>query len=41
MATMKKMKRKKFEKRATRPQAKLCVLQDWVKEKGSRVIVVF
>jgi polyphosphate kinase len=37
----KKMKRKKFEKELTRLQAKLCILQDWVKEKGLRVIVVF
>ena len=28
------MKRKKYEKELTRLQAKLCVLQDWVKEKG-------
>ena len=37
----KKMKRKKFEKELQRLQGKLCVLQDWVKEKGLRVIVVF
>src|SRR5580765_1223799 len=37
----KKMKRKKFEKEMVRLQGKLCVLQDWVKEKGLRVIVVF
>jgi polyphosphate kinase 2 len=37
----KKMKRKKYEKELVRLQAKLCVLQDWVKEKGLRVIVVF
>ncbi len=36
-----KMKRKKYEKELTRLQGKLCVLQDWVKEKGLRVIVVF
>ena len=41
MATVKKMKRKAFEKELTRLQGKLCVLQDWVKEKGLRVIVVF
>ena len=35
------MKRKKYEKELVRLQAKLCVLQDWVKEKGLRVIVVF
>jgi polyphosphate kinase len=37
----KKMKRKAFEKELTRLQAKLCILQDWVKEKGLRVIVIF
>ena len=35
------MKRKKYEKELLRLQAKLCVLQDWVKEKGLRVVVVF
>jgi polyphosphate kinase len=40
-AKNKKMKRKKYEKELVRLQAKLCVLQDWVKEKGLRVIVVF
>jgi polyphosphate kinase len=37
----KKMKRKKYEKELIRLQGKLCVLQDWVKEKRLRVIVVF
>ena len=37
----KKMKEKKYEKELMRLQGKLCVLQDWVKEKGLRVIVVF
>ena len=37
----KKMKRKKYEKELMRLQARLCVLQDWVKEKRLRVIVVF
>jgi polyphosphate kinase 2 len=37
----KKMKEKKYEKELVRLQAKLCVLQDWVKEKGLRVIIVF
>ena len=41
MATTERMKRKKFEKELTRLQGQLCVLQDWVKEKGLRVIVVF
>ena len=35
------MKRKEYEK-ALRPlQVELCALQDWVKEKGLRVIVIF
>jgi polyphosphate kinase 2 len=38
---MEKMKRKKFEKELLRLQGKLCVLQEWVKAKGLRVIVVF
>jgi polyphosphate kinase 2 len=38
---MSKLKRKKFEKELTRLQARLCVLQDWVKAKGLRVVVVF
>ena len=37
----KKMKRKKYDKELLRLQAKLCVLQDWVKAKGLRVVVVF
>ena len=32
---------KEYEKELERLQGKLCVLQDWVKEKGLRVIVVF
>jgi polyphosphate kinase 2 len=35
------MKRKKYEKALRKLQAELCGLQDWVKEKGLRVIVVF
>ena len=38
---MAKMKRKKYEKELATLQAKLCILQDWVKEKGLRVIVLF
>ena len=38
---MSKLKSKKFEKELTRLQARLCVLQDWVKAKGLRVIVLF
>ena len=37
----KKMKRKNYEKELIRLQGKLCVLQDWVKEKRLRVMVVF
>jgi len=36
-----KLKKKKFEKELTRLQGKLCILQDYVKEKGLRVIVIF
>ena len=35
------LKRKKYEKEMRRLQAELCKLQDWVKYKGLRVIVVF
>lgn len=37
----KKLKRKKYEKELRRLQAELCKLQDWVKHKGLRVIVIF
>ena len=37
----KSMKRKKYEKELRRLQAELCKLQDWVKYKGLRVIVIF
>jgi polyphosphate kinase 2 len=36
----KKMKRKEYEKELRKLQTELCVLQDWVKHKGLRVIVV-
>src|SRR5262249_11614161 len=36
-----KLKRKKYEKELRKLQAELCRLQDWVKYKGLRVIVVF
>ena len=36
-----KLKTKKFEKELLKLQEKLCVLQDFVKEKGLRVIIVF
>jgi polyphosphate kinase 2 len=38
---MSKLKRKKYEEELLRLQAKLCALQEWVKAKGLRVIVVF
>src|SRR6201984_341646 len=36
-----RLKRKEYEKELSRLQAELCKLQDWVKYKGLRVIVVF
>src|ERR1044072_8576260 len=36
-----KMKRKDYEKALRKLQVALCHLQDWVKTKGSRVIIVF
>jgi polyphosphate kinase 2 len=41
MANDKKLKNKKYLKEMTRLQGKLCVLQEWVKAKGLRVIVIF
>jgi polyphosphate kinase len=38
---MAKLKRKEYEKELGKLQAKLCLLQDWVKAKGLRVIIVF
>lgn len=37
----KKLKRKQYEKELRQLQAQLCKLQDWVKHKGLRVIVLF
>ena len=37
----KKLKRKKYEKELRKLQARLCQLQEWVKYKGLRVIIVF
>ena len=37
----KKLKRKKYEKALRKLQVELCRLQDWVKYKGLRVIIVF
>ena len=36
-----KMKRKAYEKELERLQGELCMLQDWVKYKGLRVVIVF
>src|SRR5260221_6323782 len=36
-----RLKRKEYEKELSRLQEELCKLQDWVKYKGLRVIVVF
>src|SRR5215467_7185503 len=36
-----KMKRKEYEKELQRLQAELCILQEWVKYKGLRIIIVF
>jgi polyphosphate kinase 2 len=37
----KRMKRKAYEKELRKLQVKLCELQDWVKEKGARIIILF
>jgi len=37
----KKLKNKEYMKELRRLQSKLCMLQDWVKEKGLRVVIVF
>jgi len=36
-----KVKRKKYEKELRRLQAELCKLQEWVKQEGLRVIIIF
>jgi len=36
-----KLKRKDYDKQLRKLQAKLCDLQDWVKQEGKRIIVVF
>jgi len=38
---MAKLKTKQYEKELQRLQGKLCALQDWVKAKGLRVVVIF
>lgn len=35
------MKRKRYEKELRQLQAELCVLQEWVKDTGQRIIIVF
>ena len=37
----KKMKRKTYEKELHKLQVRLCHLQDWVREKGLRIIILF
>src|SRR5690349_17633864 len=36
-----KLKRKKYEKQLRKLQAELCKLQEWVKQEGLRVIIIF
>src|SRR5215831_18917955 len=36
-----KLKRKEYEKELQRLQAELCQLQEWVKETGQRIIIIF
>jgi polyphosphate kinase len=36
-----KLSRKEYEKEMLRLQGEMCVLQDWVKETGKRIIIVF
>jgi len=38
---MANLKRRKYEKELLKLQGKLCILQEWVKAKGLRVIVIF
>ena len=38
---MSKLKRKKYEKELVKLQARLCALQEWVKAKGLRVVILF
>jgi polyphosphate kinase 2 len=40
-ASSTKMKRKAYEKELRKLQVELCHLQDWVKEAGSRIVIVF
>src|SRR3954463_13192428 len=36
-----KLKRKHYEKRLRELQVELCYLQDWVRETGARIIILF
>src|SRR6516165_10448576 len=36
-----KLKRKDYEKALVRLQAELCILQEWVKHEGERIVIVF
>jgi len=36
-----KLKRKDYEQELGKLQAELCTLQEWVKHKGLRVIIIF
>jgi polyphosphate kinase len=36
-----KLKRKAYEKELRKLQAELCILQDWVKHKGLRIMIIF
>ena len=36
-----KLKRKDYEKSLRKLQTELCILQDWVKKTGQRIVVVF
>src|SRR6516164_9960457 len=39
--TSERLKRKQYEKALRELQVELCALQDWVKEEGVRIVVVF
>jgi polyphosphate kinase 2 (PPK2 family) len=39
--TQPKLKREEYEKQLRKLQTELCSLQDWVKQQGERIIVVF
>ncbi len=40
-ASSTKMKRKDYEKELRKLQVELCRLQEWIKNKGARIIIVF